>query len=142
MERGPAPIEESLASARFLFGKVILPTKLPADLKTLHDAQQRWIGRVLDTPNQRPRYRRVELHGDVHGGAVRSARLGGLAENRATGVAPGRPYFCGLAYLHQARITSAPPASKAIDEGNFAPKSYMKTMACLKSSAAKDRIGA
>lgn len=55
IERGPAPIEQSLIGAHMLFEKVKLPPELPISLKKLGIAQERWLSPILN-PISRPKY--------------------------------------------------------------------------------------
>ena len=121
LERGPQPIEQSLTGARILFGKVVLPKALPTTLDGMGRAQERWLSPVLN-PKSRPPY-----IGAWNGTAMFMAALfaqPALAAMHVTGspaLPPGGPIFMGLRYLHQAKITSKPPAANQLDDAAFEP---------------------
>jgi hypothetical protein len=121
LERGPTPIEQSLTGASILFEKVILPKSLPNDLKQLHTAQQRWLSPVLN-PKTRPPY-----IGAWNSTAMFMVALFAQPALAATqkltepALPPGGPIHAGLSYLHQAKITSGPPAANELNDAAFEP---------------------
>lgn len=121
LERGPIPIEQSLRGATVLFEKVRLPANLPSSLKQLGDAQQRWLGPILN-PRDRPPY-----IGAWNATAMFMTALFGqpeLASTQKTAtplLPPGGPIFCGLSLLHQGGIIRHPPAGSELDDAAFEP---------------------
>jgi len=121
LERGPQPIEQSLTGAQMLFDKVVLPKTLPTTLDGLGRAQERWLSPVLN-PKSRPPY-----IGAWNGTAMFMVSLFAqpvLAATQVIGspaLPPGGPIFMGLKYLHQAKITSKPPAANELDDEAFEP---------------------
>lgn len=116
LERGPLPIEQSLVGAHMLFEKVVLPASLPDTLEAMGKAQERWLIPILN-PKTRPPY-----IGAWNGTAMFMVALFANPVLAATHVAappalpPGGPIFMGLKYLHQAKITSIPPAANDLDD--------------------------
>lgn len=121
LERGPQPIEQSLTGAHILFEKVILPKSLPDTIEGIGRAQERWLSPVLN-PKTRPPY-----IGAWNGTAMFMTALFAqpvLAQTHIAGspaLPPGGPIYTGLKYLHEAKITSAPPAANELDDEAFEP---------------------
>jgi hypothetical protein len=121
LERGPQPIEQSLTGAQMLFEKVVIPKALPTTLDGIGRAQERWLSPVLN-PKTRPPY-----IGAWNGTAMFMTALFAQPALAATQVAgapalpPGGPIYMGLKYLHQAKITSKPPAANELDDAAFEP---------------------
>jgi hypothetical protein len=121
LERGPDPIAQSLTGARALFAKVILPAALPADLKQLERAQERWLSPIL-SPVDRPPY-----IGAWNATAMFMIALFAQPALAATHITPppmlppGGPIHNGLSLLHRAGVLSRPPAGSELDDASFEP---------------------
>ncbi|MBU3888565.1 hypothetical protein [Methylosinus sp. KRF6] len=121
LERGPAPIEQSLTGARILFEKVTLPEQLPASLEGLGRAQERWLSPVLN-PKTRPPY--IGAWNSTAMFMVALFAQPSLAATHKKGspaLPPGGPIRMGLHYLHQAKVISAGPSGSELDDGSFEP---------------------
>ncbi len=120
LERGPLPIEQSLAGAYMLFQKVALPAALPSTLESLDRAQQRWLGHVLT--KDRPKY-----IGSWNATAMFMTALfaqPGLAATQRSQkplLPPGGPVFAGLKMLYKAGLLSEAPAGSGLDDQAFEP---------------------
>jgi hypothetical protein len=120
-ERGPNPIEQSLAGARVLFDKVTLPQKLPTTLEGMARAQERWLSPILN-PKTRPPY-----IGAWNATAMFIVALFAQPALAATdrksppALPPGGPIRAGLNYLYQGKILSAPPSGSELDDAAFEP---------------------
>lgn len=131
LERGPAPIEQSLQGARTLFARVTLPAALPATLEQLHRAQERWLSPIL-TGADRPRY-----IGSWNATAMFMAALFAQPLLAATQVEPrptlppGGPIFAGLRLLHRVSVLSRPPAGSELDDAAFEPGALYENSALL-----------
>lgn len=131
LERGPDPIEQSLIGAHMLFGKVVLPNALPDSLGRLDQAQQRWLGGVLN-PIERPKY-----IGSWNSTAMFMAALfaqPSLAKSQRTHkplLPPGGPVFNGLKMLHAAKVLNGAPAGNELDSQSFEPSSLYINNALL-----------
>ena len=113
LERGPKPIEQSLTGAKILFDKVILPAKLPNDLKTLHAAQQRWLGHVLHPTNRPPYIGAWNSTAMFMVALFAQPALAVTRKRTEPALPPGGPIHAGLSYLYKAKITTGPPAARA-----------------------------
>ena len=120
-ERGPTPIEQSLAGAHILLDKVILPEKLPTTLEGIARAQERWLSPVLN-PKTRPPY-----IGAWNGTAMfmvalfAQPALAASHKKSPPALPPGGPIRAGLSYLHQAKIVSTGPSGSELDDAAFEP---------------------
>jgi hypothetical protein len=121
LERGPAPIEQSLAGAHMLFEKVTLPEKLPTTLEGLDRAQNRWLSPILH-PKTRPPYIGA-WNATAMFMAALFAQPGLAASHRKLPPAlpPGGPIWAGLNYLYQAKILSTGPSGSELDDAAFEP---------------------
>jgi hypothetical protein len=130
MERGPAPIEESLRGAHLLFQRVTLPPKIPATLEQLARAQERWISPVIS--RDRPRY-----IGSWNATAMFMIALFAQPTLAASQVEPkpvlppGGPVYAGLSLLHQAGVISRAPAGSELDDEAFEPGALFENNALL-----------
>lgn len=130
LERGPVPIEQSLAGAYQLFEKVVLPATLPVSLGKLDQAQQRWLGRIIT--KDRPKY-----IGSWNATAMFMTALFAQPELAATQkspeplLPPGGPVFTGLKMLYKAGLLSAAPAGSELDDQAFEPGALYENNALL-----------
>jgi hypothetical protein len=121
-ERGPEPINQSLQGGRALFSNVLLPAKLPSDLKGIARAQERWLTPILS--RERPRY-----IGSWNATAMFMTALfaqPALASTLVTNdvmLPPGGPIHSGLAMLHKTHVLSRPPDGSDLDDAAFEPGS-------------------
>jgi hypothetical protein len=119
-ERGPDPIEQSLMGAHVLFGKVVLPARLPESLDRYRRAQDRWLGPILS--RERPRF-----IGSWNATAMFMIALfsnPALADQLTTPVVmlpPGGPIFNALSILHREHVLSRPPSGSELDDEAFEP---------------------
>lgn len=120
LERGPEPIEKSLAGGWRLFQQVRLPSELPDTLAKLKLAQERWLGNIIG-PN-RPAY-----IGSWNATAMFMMALFAKPDLRAQFVEsgpllpPGGPAFNGLKTLFKAGILTKEPDGGELDESGFEP---------------------
>lgn len=130
LERGPDPIEQSLAGANNLFGRVTLPAALPDSLERLGRAQDRWLSPILSPT--RPRY-----IGSWNATAMfmttlfAQPELAKTCHNQPPMLPPGGPIFKGLQLLHQAKILSRPPSGSELDDAAFEPGAIYENNALL-----------
>lgn len=131
LERGPDVLEQSLRGGAMMFDRVVLPDRLPTDLRGLHDAQQRWLGGLL-SPN-RPRY-----IGPWNGMALFMAAVLAhpglhqqLVEARMLTLPPGGPVFRGLRMLHEVGVLSRGPSGSDLDDAGFEPGVLFENTALL-----------
>lgn len=121
LERGPAPIEQSLIGAHILFNKVLLPTTLPDSLERLGRAQERWFGPILN-PSERPRY-----IGSWNATAMfmtalfAQPKLAATQRTQTPILPPGGPIFNGLKILHQTGVLARSPSGSELDDEAFEP---------------------
>ena len=121
-ERGPVPIEQSLIGGHVLFGKVKLPAALPANLKHIGRAQERWLSPILS--KDRPKY-----IGSWNATAMFMVALfaqPALAKTMMEAefmLPPGGPIYAALSLLHRAHILSKPPEGNELDDESFQPGS-------------------
>ncbi|MFN3626742.1 MAG: hypothetical protein ACK4S3_02550 [Parvibaculum sp.] len=121
LERGPAPVVNSIKGAYTLFNMVTLPATLPTSLKSLGRAQERWLSPIL-TPSIRPPY-----IGSWNATAMFMTALFANPALAATQLEPtpilppGGPIFAGLALLHQGCLLKTPPDRADIDGAGFEP---------------------
>jgi hypothetical protein len=121
MERGPKPIEQSLVGAQILFEKVRLPETLPKSLEGLGRAQERWLSPVLN-PKTRPAYIGAWNSTAMFMTALfAQPSLAAIHIDGPPALPPGGPLNIGLKYLHEAKITSKPPAANELDDEAFEP---------------------
>jgi hypothetical protein len=120
LERGPDPIEQSLAGGHTLFGKVKLPDVLPSDLKRLGTAQQRWLTPILS--KERPRY-----IGSWNATAMfmialfAQPKLAAALTTPEVLLPPGGPIFGALQLLYRAHVLVKPPEGSELDDQSFEP---------------------
>lgn len=120
LDRGPDPIEQSLAGGRVLFEKVKLPDTLPKDLKRIGAAEQRWFTPILSP--ERPRY-----IGSWNATAMFMVALFAQPELAATLhdpivlLPPGGPIYAGLQLLHRVHFLSKLPEGRELDDQAFEP---------------------
>lgn len=132
MERGPAPIEQSLRAGYEMFQLVKLPTGLPKDLKTLGRAQERWLTPLVSPSIKRPRY-----IGSWNATAMFMVALFAkppLAEsirNREVMLPPGGPIFTGLSTLNKAKVLKTRPSGTELDDQAFEPGSIYENNALM-----------
>lgn len=119
MERGQAPIRDSLAGAYQLFEKVKLPNNLPDTLEGLGKAQDDWL-RPLSKKATRPRY-----IGLWNGTAMfmtalfAQPKLAGSQREPRPLLPLGAPITQGLRLLYQAHVLSTGPAATKLDDEDF-----------------------
>jgi hypothetical protein len=130
LERGPAPIDQSLRGGHLLFNTVMLPTAIPDSLAGLKKAQDVWIN-PLTKDATRPKY-----VGVWNGTAMFMVALFAQPElakvliKNDVQLPTGGPIQAGLSLLHQAHFLKNPPSPKvddsafdlgrvAIDNGSF-----------------------
>jgi hypothetical protein len=122
LERGPAPIEQSLRGAHMLFSRVTLPDALPDTLERLQRVQERWLSPIL-RPSERPPY----IGGWNATAMFMIALFAQPALARTFLMEPGPvlpsggPTFRGLQLLHQAGVASRSPAGTELDDAAFEP---------------------
>lgn len=130
MERGPDPIHHSLAGAYQLFQKVKLPDGLPADLKTLGRAQERWMTPIISP--ERPKY-----IGSWNATAMFMVALFAQPALAATMIEPtvmlppGGPIFGALKLLHKAHLLMHAPSGSDLDDEAFEPGSIYENNALM-----------
>ncbi len=118
VERGPDPIEQSLAGGNTLFEVVTMPGQLPESLERYRRAQDRWLGRIIS--KDRPKY-----IGSWNATAMFMVALFSnpkLADEMIETVVmlpPGGPIYNALKILHGAHFLSRAPAGSALDDGDF-----------------------
>lgn len=121
LERGAAPIENSLTGAFMVFNKIVLPPELPTTLVGIDRAQQRWLGGVLTGPNRPP------YIGAWNGTAMFMVALFAQPTLAATqrhsrpALPHGGPIHAGLNYLHKGNVVSKAPSGGPLDDAAFEP---------------------
>ncbi|TAY93628.1 hypothetical protein [Rhizobium ruizarguesonis] len=132
LERGPAPIEQSLTGGYAMFQKVRLPKDLPDDLASYGRAQERWLQPILSKTEERPRY-----IGSWNATAMfmvalfSEPALASTLKNREVMLPPGGPIYMGLALLNQAKLLSQKPAGNALDDEAFEPGAIYENNALM-----------
>ncbi|EME67983.1 hypothetical protein H261_20739 [Paramagnetospirillum caucaseum] len=119
-ERGPEPIEQSLAGGNKMFDSVVLPEQLPDDLEKYRRVQERWLGRILG--KDRPKYIGSWNATAMFMVALFSNKV--LADKLVTPIVmlpPGGPIYNGLSILHQTHVLSTKPAGSELDDQAFEP---------------------
>lgn len=130
MERGPEPIHDSLSGGYQLFQKVKLSAGLPADLRSIARAQDRWLSPILSP--QRPKY-----IGSWNATAMfmvalfAQPQLAATMRERIVMLPPGGPIFAALKLLHQAHVLTKPPAGSALDDESFEPGALYENNATM-----------
>ncbi|MDX1460840.1 MAG: hypothetical protein R3348_07270 [Xanthomonadales bacterium] len=131
LERGPEPIEKSLAGAYRLFSLVKLPETLPTSLVQLGRAQERWFS-PIQNPSQRPPY-----IGSWNATAMFMTALFAQPSLARTQIEatpllpPGGPITEGLRMLHKAKIVSRSPAGTSLDDAAFEPGAIYENNALM-----------
>jgi hypothetical protein len=121
LERGPAPIMNSIKGAYMLFQQVVLPPELPTTLQKLGRAQERWLSPIVN-PKTRPPY-----IGSWNATAMfmtalfANPKLAADQREPTPILPPGGPIFAGLELLHKAGLTSGPPDRADVDGEGFEP---------------------
>lgn len=118
VERGPAPVEQSLKGGHTLFKNIPMPGSLPSSSSEYRRLQDRWF-RYLNG-KERPRY--IGLWNATAVFMVALFSNLGLAKDLTapTVLLPtGGPISAGLSYLHRAHLVSRPPSKSDLDDGNL-----------------------
>lgn len=119
-ERGPEPIEQSLAGGNAMFASTVMPKTLPSDFKGYGRAQERWLSRILG--KDRPKY-----IGSWNATAMFMVALfsnKALADTLTTPevmLPPGGPMYNALSILHETHVLSKKPAGNELDDQAFEP---------------------
>jgi len=130
LERGQAPIRESLSGAFQLFQTVKLPDALPNDLETIGRAQERWLSPII-LPS-RPKY-----IGSWNATAMfmvalfAQPELARTMKSRRVLLPPGGPVFNALTLLFKVFMLSRAPAGSELDENAFEPGAIYENNAIM-----------
>lgn len=120
LERGRAPLEQSLKGGHLLFSIVKLPSEFPSTLQRLHDVQQRWLSPIISP--KRPKYIGSWNATAMFMSALfANLDLAAQLKTPEVHLPPNGPVLTALGLLARVAVLSRKPSGSELDDGGFEP---------------------